>query len=201
MWTVATEYFRLFQHGLHTQYETPTAQLDFLQAMTVPNISAGTVQSVATIVRNWVVFTRFFQDIDMQLQSLKKVDDCVLLASTTVTMTLSRHSLVNLFPHLFYGGVIQEMQGIENRVYGIAKKLIDQRLVLSGSVRFAWNNSTHRVERIDSEFDMMTPLLRLLDSVEDVSFVFNGGLITPSFNVIRTVCPELETRSVNMMQV
>ncbi|KAK1942263.1 hypothetical protein P3T76_006585 [Phytophthora citrophthora] len=186
MWTVATEYFRLFQHGLHTQYETPTAQLDFLQAMTVPNISAGTVQSVATIVRNWVVFTRFFQDIDMQLQSLKKVDDCVLLASTTVAMTLSRHSLVNLFPHLFYGGVIQEMQGIENRVYGIAKKLIDQRLVLSGSVRFAWNNSTHRVERIDSEFDMMTPLLRLLDSVEDVSFVFNGGLITPSFNVIDT---------------
>ncbi|KAG1705885.1 hypothetical protein DVH05_002449 [Phytophthora capsici] len=169
--------------------------------MAAPDISAGTVQSVATIVRNWVVFTRFFQDIDMQLQQLKKVEDCSLLATATITISLSRHALGNLFPNVFYGGVVRGIQGTESRVFRIAKKLIDQRLVLSGSVRFDWNHSSHRVERIDSEFDMMTPLLQLVGNVEDVSFVFNGGLITPSFNVIATVCPELEKHTVNIMPV
>ncbi|KAL3665154.1 hypothetical protein V7S43_009783 [Phytophthora oleae] len=200
MWTIATEYFRLFQCGLHIQNETPTAQIDFLQAMIAPGIGAGTVQCVATLVRNWVVFARFFQGIDMQLQRLERVADCTLIARATISVTLSRHSLVNLFPHLFYGGVVRGMQATQSRVYRIAKKLIDQRLVLHGSVRFGWDNLSHRVETLDSEFDMTSPLLQLLGSVEDVAFVFNGALVTSGFNVIAAVSPEMEKDAVNMME-
>ncbi|KAG3136417.1 hypothetical protein PI126_g17829 [Phytophthora idaei] len=56
--------------------------------------------------------------------------------------------------------------------------LLNQRLSVSGSVRFDWDTSTGRVIRLESKVDLMTPMLQLLGSLEDVARVFDKALVT-----------------------
>ncbi|KAG6948068.1 hypothetical protein JG687_00015718 [Phytophthora cactorum] len=91
---------------------------------------------------------------------------------------------MNAFPHLFYGSTVRGVQRTESRGYRLVLKLLDQRLVVSGSVRFDRDNLNNRVVRISSQIDLVSALLQLLGNVEDVSFVFNGARITPEGNVV-----------------
>ncbi|KAG3112569.1 hypothetical protein PI124_g8450 [Phytophthora idaei] len=104
LWSVASDYFRLFQHGLHTRNGTPTAQLNFLRLL---NAGVGTVLDTAAIARNLAIFTHFFQDVDVQLQRLEKIADSSVVGTTTTSFTLTRCSLMNAFPHLFYGSTVR----------------------------------------------------------------------------------------------
>ncbi|KAG2783529.1 hypothetical protein PC129_g9619 [Phytophthora cactorum] len=181
LWSVATDYFNFFQHGLHTRNGTPTAQLNFLRLL---NVGVGTVLDTAAIARNLSIFTHFFQDVDVQLQRLEKIADSAVVGTTTTSFTLTRCSLMNAFPHLFYGSTVRGVQRTESRGYRLVLKLLDQRLVVSGSVRFDRDNLNNRVVRISSQIDLVSALLQLLGNVEDVSFVFNGARITPEGNVV-----------------
>ncbi|OWZ02498.1 hypothetical protein PHMEG_00025927, partial [Phytophthora megakarya] len=59
-------------------------------------------------------------------------------------------------------------------------KLLNQRLVMRGLVRFDWDNNTNRMAGIHSQSDLLTPMLRRLGSLQDVSRAFNGALVTPT---------------------
>ncbi|KAF4147221.1 hypothetical protein GN958_ATG03631 [Phytophthora infestans] len=108
----------------------------------------------------------------MQLQRLEKIGDSSVIGTTTTSFPLTRRSLMNAFPNLFYDSTVRSM---ESRSYRVVQKLLDQHLVMHGSVRFDWDYCTSRIGRIYSEIDMMSSLLELLGNIEDVSFVFKGA--------------------------
>ncbi|ETL87864.1 hypothetical protein L917_13020, partial [Phytophthora nicotianae] len=58
---------------------------------------------------------------------------------------------------------------------------------MRGSTCFEWDDSTSRMTRVVSQSDMLSPMLQLLNSVEDVSLVFEQALISPDFQWKRTL--------------
>ncbi|KAI9990314.1 hypothetical protein PInf_021124 [Phytophthora infestans] len=60
----------------------------------------------------------------------------------------------------------------------LAAKLLNNRLVVQGSVSLDWDDTTNRIVRVVTQLDMVTPMLRLLGNLEDVSRVFDKALIS-----------------------
>lgn len=62
--------------------------------------------------------------------------------------------------------------------------LLNKRLVIQGTVRFDWDETSGRVVRLESKMDMVTPLLKLLGALDKVAAVFDNARITPEGSVI-----------------
>ncbi|KUF82409.1 hypothetical protein AM587_10000147 [Phytophthora nicotianae] len=176
---VATEYFRVFRHGFVEPDGSRIAELDFLRFSMAPDLDAGTVFGFEALVRNWGVFSQFFQDVRVYLESVEQTTEHSLLARTTTSVTFTEITLRDAF--LYQGH--QECDQQERWVH-IAGKLLGQRLDMHGSVQFTWDSSNHRVVGLISQADMITPLLKILGNVEDVSAVFSNARITAECNLV-----------------
>ncbi|OWZ01111.1 hypothetical protein PHMEG_00027569 [Phytophthora megakarya] len=64
-------------------------------------------------------------------------------------------------------------------VDSLADKLLDQQLEVRESVVFECDNTISHVSKMQSQADMLTPLLQVLRSLEHVSRLFVGALVTP----------------------
>ncbi|GMF27633.1 unnamed protein product [Phytophthora lilii] len=181
-WSVAVEYFRLFRFGVascqssSSSSETESSvQLDFLRASMAQDVLFNTDSGVDAMMKTWNCISSWFAHIETELERLDK-DACgFLVATTTTSVTISEHTLRHAFPRLYSsdGGVLSEL----------ASKLLGQTLVMRGWVRIEWDGAYCRVASVISQSDMVTPMLRLLGSLEDVSRVFDGASITPDFQV------------------
>lgn len=130
MWSVAVEYFRVFRRGLFVPDGASNVELDFLRATMAPDMDVGTVRGFDKLVRNWEVFTHAFQDVHVQLGRLDQIAGNSLVATTTTSITVTRSSLSNMFPHLMSDRFDQGKGGERSR---IAARLLDQRIVMRGS--------------------------------------------------------------------
>lgn len=174
VWSVAVEYFQVFRHGLPSTGETRTIGLDFLEATMAPELDAGTVQGLDAFTQNWTVFTQLFADVQLQLSRLDQVADNSLVATATTSFTITESSLRSIFPRL----------SEENEWSDIAAKLLNQRLVMRGSVHFSWDSDNNRVMRLISQSDMVSPLLQVLGTVQDVAAVLNCVRTNPDCNLV-----------------
>ncbi|ETI41102.1 hypothetical protein F442_13501 [Phytophthora nicotianae P10297] len=98
---------------------------------------------------------------------------------TTTSVTITKHTLRNVFPHL-------RTTDNSDRNDELAEQLLNQRLVLRGSTCFEWDDSS-RMTRVVSQSDMLSPMLQLLNSVEGVFGVFEQALISPEFQWQQTL--------------
>ncbi|KAF1778344.1 hypothetical protein GQ600_12333 [Phytophthora cactorum] len=184
VWVVAAEYFRHFRRGYRTPMNavespltTPAAraqqhlQLQFLKATTVPDVTDGGAVGAEALLENWRCFSLYHDDVRFELKRLELVSEDSLLATTRTSVTITQNTLRHLYPHLVYGN-------INSSGSVLASKLLNQRLVMHGSVRFDWDNATSRVVRLESNVDMLTAMLKLLENLEDMAHVFDGALIT-----------------------
>ncbi|KAE8976809.1 hypothetical protein PF005_g25178 [Phytophthora fragariae] len=193
VWVVATEYFRLFRHGFMAPMMVPetsssstgssssnkkrsasaslkqsNAQLDFLTATMVSDVTDCTVTGPDALLEHWRLFSLSFDDVHLQLKRMEQLDEESLLAFTTTSVTITESTLHHVFPHL----------GTE-RLSSIAAKLLNQRLVLRGSSRFDWDDTCGRVMRLESKVDLLSPMLQLLGNLEDVATAFENARVTP----------------------
>ncbi|POM61366.1 hypothetical protein PHPALM_29628 [Phytophthora palmivora] len=180
VWYVAVEYFRVFRRGLLSTEDTDLLELDFLKATMAPDLDAGTVRGLESLARNWKAFTQFFQDVQIRLGRLDEVAENSLVASTTTSITITRHSLSCMFPHLISDG----HEGAEWS--HIASRMLNQRLVMRGSVHLNWDSDSNRVISLITQADMLSPVLQLLGNLEDVSLTFANALISPDCNLVET---------------
>ncbi|KAK1935467.1 bZIP transcription factor 1 [Phytophthora citrophthora] len=171
LWNVAVEYFRVFQYGFRASDLTnnkSSVQLDFLRASMAPDVLYNAGRGVEAILKNWTYFSLWFKDVEVQLDGLKKNGQESLIAKTTTTFIITEKTVANVFPHL----TGPNADGL------LAGKLLGQKIVLQGSTRFDWDSGYGRVTSVISESDMLTPMLRVLGSLEDVSKVFEKSLIS-----------------------
>ncbi|KAL3665152.1 hypothetical protein V7S43_009781 [Phytophthora oleae] len=162
VWSVASEYFRVFRNGFPRLETSQADAFTFLRATMASDVNIGTVSSVDALLERWRVFTHTFPDGYTQLEGLKRVSDASLVATTNTSVTLTKQALVTTFPSLREDSARQEL---------IVTKLLDQRVVVRGSVRFEWDSATKRVTGLVTCMEM----LQLLGNLEDVAFVFDGA--------------------------
>ncbi|OWZ14549.1 Necrosis inducing protein NPP1 [Phytophthora megakarya] len=175
LWGAATDYFRLFRHGIRSPSDTSySCALNVLDSSMAPNVRDGLMCGPKAILTRWMLFSLCFDDILVDLQCLKKGPIKNSVVATVITnITISTGSLRLVFPHLIKEG---ERDG---DVTSLADKLLGQHLVVRGSVVFEWDSSIGRVTKMQSQADMLTPMLRVLGTLEDVNRVFERSSVTP----------------------
>ncbi|KAK1929086.1 hypothetical protein P3T76_015379 [Phytophthora citrophthora] len=116
---------------------------------------------------------QYFEHVDVELQHLKRSTRNSVIATTVTSFIITGRTLAQVFPHLC------SLQG--RRGGAIATKLLHKRVVMHGWVRFERDDTTPHVLRITSQSDLLTPVLDLLRSLEEVAIVFDDALVTPDF--------------------
>ncbi|GMF18050.1 unnamed protein product [Phytophthora lilii] len=180
VWVVATEYFRVFRRGYMASRsaresscpEICHTQLKFLREAMTEDVTDGDACGPTALLENWKWLSLYHDDVLVQPKRLEQVAKTSILASTTVSLTITESTLRHIYPHLIAAG----NGAVE--MSSLAKRLLGKRLVLPGSIRFDWDNATSRVKRLETKLDMLTPMLKLLGSLEDVANVFNEAVIT-----------------------
>ncbi|OWZ19392.1 hypothetical protein PHMEG_0006371 [Phytophthora megakarya] len=145
--------------------------------MMAPDVTDGSICGPKAILESWELLSIVFDDMHVQLERLKTVDKNSLAATTTTSFTLKPDTIRLVFPLLVDSGT---GGGDED----LAKKLQDQRIVMHGSVRFDWDDTNNCIWRMNSQSDMLTPILGLLENLEDVSRAFINALVAPDFRLV-----------------
>ncbi|KAE8881480.1 hypothetical protein PF005_g25177 [Phytophthora fragariae] len=191
VWIVATEYFRLFRQGCMAPVKAPDmvssssanhsqavsrlkqahAQLDFLRATMSPDVTDGSACGPDAILKHWKLLSLYHGDVHVQLKRLRQDSGSgSVVATTRVGLTITEKSLRYIYPHLSADSSDSTL---------LAKKLLNQRLVMRGSVRFDWDDNSGQVVRMETKIDMMSAMIKLLGNLGDVVRVFEKAAITP----------------------
>ncbi|KAG7394525.1 hypothetical protein PHYBOEH_005050 [Phytophthora boehmeriae] len=173
-WSVVVEYFRMFRYG----FRSPSDELygfvlSSLRLTMAPDVTDGEICGVDALVGNWKLFSLSFDGVQFELERMERCGAGSLIAITTTTVTISSNSLESLFPHLV-SNMTSDTDGAV-----LATKLLGQRFVMRGSVRFDWDDIHKQVASMQTQADLLTPVLRLLGNLQDVSRVFEGAFVTP----------------------
>ncbi|OWZ09157.1 hypothetical protein PHMEG_00018183 [Phytophthora megakarya] len=142
-----------------------------------PDLNTGSAFGFEEIARNWGILGLFFHNVLFKVDDITQITDNVLIAKTTTRMTITARTLREAF--LFSTHTVDE-----GRWLRIVNKLLGQRVVMLGSVRFIWNNSTNLLDGLFSQADLIMPLFQLLGNIEDVSTVLSNARVTPEGNLV-----------------
>ncbi|EGZ27681.1 hypothetical protein PHYSODRAFT_470113 [Phytophthora sojae] len=176
VWSVAAEFFRLFRRSVRpveppnalTPCNNYNAQRDFLKSTMATDVTDGEVYGVEALLETWALQSVCYDDIDLQPVRLEESPRGSVLATTKGTLTINENTLRFAFPHL-----------VDSTEWSnLAVKMLGQRLALRGSVEFEWDAASARVTSIVCKADILTPLLQLFGSLDDVSRVFEQAQLT-----------------------
>ncbi|EGZ16311.1 hypothetical protein PHYSODRAFT_346831 [Phytophthora sojae] len=177
VWGVAVEYFRLFRYGVPDSPLTTSScvQLDFMRATMAQNVEVNGGRGAETMLKSWKGRARWFDDVDVELLALLKGPGDSVVASTKASITITDQTLRYVFPHL---------RSDEDGAAGakkalIADRILGQQIVLYGSTIFGWDGDCNRVTSALAQSDMLTPMLALLGSLDDVALLFDKSLMLP----------------------
>eukprot|EP00644_Phytophthora_capsici_P005999 jgi/Phyca11/559069/estExt2_Genewise1.C_PHYCAscaffold_21038 len=191
VWSVAAEYFRLFQHGFKgpmvmLQPSTPESssvslqpresfvQRDFFIATMTEDVIGDTGFGVQSLLDGWKQLSMYHEDLEIELIRLDIGPDEDLIATVRSATTMSEKALRHGFPHLFHDGEWTPL----------GKKLLGQRMVMHGAVSFVWNEDNGRVSSLQYSVDMLTPVMQVLGNLEDVAHVFGRAHVTPDSRLV-----------------
>uniref|UniRef100_H3GRH1 Uncharacterized protein n=1 Tax=Phytophthora ramorum TaxID=164328 RepID=H3GRH1_PHYRM len=150
--------------------------------MLAPDVVGAASFGVEEQIENWRLFALYFREADLELEGMSSPTPDTLVASTTTSVTLTSNTLRYAFPHLNSDG----SGGTQGGVWSpLAARMLGQKLVMRGSVTFGWDDSSDKVVRLESRADVLSPMLKLLGSLEDVSSVFDNAMITPTCQFVR----------------
>ncbi|OWY93203.1 hypothetical protein PHMEG_00037486, partial [Phytophthora megakarya] len=151
-------------------------QWDFLLATMAPDVTDGTVVGLDAVMETWEFTALCFPDLRVDLVRLENGPNDSIVASIEQISTISKAFLDYVFPHLIQ---------TECEYSHVVDKLIGQQILIRSTVHFQWDSKNGRVGSFVFKADMMTPLLHLLGSLEDVAHVFSKARVTPEFEFVR----------------
>ncbi|EGZ15339.1 hypothetical protein PHYSODRAFT_447819, partial [Phytophthora sojae] len=166
IWNVAAQYFDLFRRGtqLKPRFNAMAATISDNQTA----LNDGYATEAAR--RSWC-FSQRFDDFEVEPFGLKRMENGSVTIATRTSVTLTERTLRKVFPHLCAS---HDGRHLRDRLLG-------QRIVMHGSTYFQWDSDSGRVVNVIAQSDMLTPMLHLLGSLEDVAFVFDKALVSPDF--------------------
>ncbi|OWZ07629.1 hypothetical protein PHMEG_00019958 [Phytophthora megakarya] len=183
-WSVLTEYFRLFRFGVkpsgHVAADNmypfdPPVQRNFLLAAMAPDVTNVIMDGVDGVMETWEHESLCFPGFWVDVMCLEDGPDGSIIVTTKHKFTISEATLHYMFPHLIHGS------GEHSQ---LVNKLLRQKLLIQVFVHFEWDSETGRVNSFVSNADIVTPMLRLLGNLEDVSHVLKSSRMMPTRGVI-----------------
>ncbi|RLM97663.1 hypothetical protein BBO99_00004194 [Phytophthora kernoviae] len=116
--------------------------MDFLRATMAPDVRDGDLCGVEELLQNWKLLSLYFGSVHVHLEHLKSIAIDSLQATTTTSVTITKSTLRYVFPHLNSDG----NGGVHGGQWSpLAARLVDQRVVMRGSVFFGWDAAAERV--------------------------------------------------------
>ncbi|KAJ8527334.1 hypothetical protein ON010_g14929 [Phytophthora cinnamomi] len=183
LWSIVADYFHIFQRA----FKPPPAPehvrgLAFLESVMAPDVISASACGVEALLKNWMLISHCFEDVHVQLEHMAKGPTATsLVATTTTSLTITAKTVQRAFPHLVGGKAGSESQESWS---SLAIKLLGQRIVMRGSVYFQWDGTSSRMAVIQSQSDMLSPILDILGKFVDVSRVFEKALVTSNFQPV-----------------
>ncbi|ETP09166.1 hypothetical protein F441_14960 [Phytophthora nicotianae CJ01A1] len=171
-WNIAVDYFRVFRHGLLNGPQL-AAQETFLRENMHNNLVYNSGYGRLEALRS-LCCSQWFGGFEVELRGLLNRGTNSLVATTKTSVTITERTLCGVFPHLF-----SEDNGGIQRTLG--EKLVGQRIIMNGSTHFEWDQANCRLVSVVVQSDMLTPILHLVGSLENVAYVFDEALITLDF--------------------
>ncbi|GMF10188.1 unnamed protein product [Phytophthora lilii] len=176
VFNVVVEYFHLFRHGIRSLRPSkvgskmpaldPEArqQLVFLRYSMAPNVDLGERRGVDALVEQWRRYSSYFDDLHFQLEHMEEKMKNFVVVAASLSVTVTKSTLDHVFPHLLHTD--------------LGKTLLERRLLLPCSLTIEWDGLTSHVERLETSVDFLTPINRVLGSLQDAAFVLSQALIT-----------------------
>jgi len=177
VWSVVVEYFRLLRYGFLTRVQTsPTTELQDQELF----LRATVHDEVDALIEQWQRYSCCFGSLSLKLLRMEEQPFGAMATSSTLSLTITETTLRNVFPHLV-GRTSADDTERHDTYLRIGSRLLGRRLDCQCRVRFSWDDESGRVTRLDATMDLLSPLLRALGSVEDVSYALEQALLTPSY--------------------
>ncbi|OWZ01549.1 hypothetical protein PHMEG_00027037 [Phytophthora megakarya] len=180
-WNVVAEYFRLFQLAF-TKTNDPSSPYDidvhraFLRATMTPDVAVEYGIGPEVILEHFQRLSMYHPKLNVQLVHLDSASDDLVLATTRTDFAFTISTVENAFPHLLNDPELWTR---------IGSKLVGKQLVVRGFAYFGWDKVTSRVTSIHYKADMLTPMLKLLGNLNDVSRVFEHAGYRPDCTMVR----------------
>ncbi|KAG1690070.1 hypothetical protein DVH05_028408 [Phytophthora capsici] len=179
VWHVVVEYFRLFRHGVLASMSPLVPQFKdqeyFLRTVLTPDVELGERNGVDTFIEQWRRYSTYFGSLHLQLKRMEEQPMGALLATASLSLTITEATLRSVFPHL--------LASTSAESFTLCTRLLGQRLECQYTIRFQWEDLTKRVTGLECKMDWITPLLRVLGNLQDVNCCLENALITP-YNLI-----------------
>ncbi|KAG7398640.1 hypothetical protein PHYBOEH_010689 [Phytophthora boehmeriae] len=188
VWSVAVEYFRLFQYGIlvsmqkDDEWGNPPKEFRdqeyFLRSVMAENVAIGELSGVDAVIKQWRRYSTYFGGLHLQLERLEKQPAEVMSASCTLSLTVTESTIRYVFPHLLCSKAAND-EGPQSTYSSIGSRVLGKQLGCQYSLRFQWDAAGGRISRMEAKLDLVTPLLRVLGNLEDVNYVLEKAIITP----------------------
>ncbi|GMF46492.1 unnamed protein product [Phytophthora fragariaefolia] len=192
-WRVVVEYFRLLRYGFLmpisgwdancSNEPTFPDQVYFLRAVLADDVVIGELTGVDAFIEQWKRYSSYFGSLHLHLKRMEEQTLGGITATATLSLTITEASLRHVFPHLLESNVEEFEYDNAGRVYPLHSRLLGQRLECSCTMHFVWDDMTGRVTRIDFMMDLLSPLLRVLGNLEDVTYVLGKASLTPAYSI------------------
>ncbi|KAJ8576136.1 hypothetical protein ON010_g3074 [Phytophthora cinnamomi] len=180
-WTIVGEVFRLLEDGFRSPWRLASTEemmkhadtrqsLAFLEKCFVHNVAMGDLRGINALMDQWRRYSLYFEEPHLELKRVEVLAKGVVSAIATLSVTITDFTLRCVFPGLATCGGRKLLQ--------LSKSLLGQRLDYSCSMRFLFDEASGRVVRLEPKIDLVTPLLRILGNIKDVSAVCKYALLT-----------------------
>lgn len=147
-----------------------------MQATMSRDVTDGVGIGAQALMKNMVLQSQCSQEIDLRSLRMDDGPGGSLFVTTKSVFTISENTLCFGLPHL-----------VENGKWSpLADKMVGKKIVMHGSMHFVWDSASGRATRVQWKNNLLTPLLHLLGSLEDVSRVFDGARLSPESLIIRS---------------
>ncbi|OWZ13489.1 hypothetical protein PHMEG_00013176 [Phytophthora megakarya] len=187
-WNMVSEYYRFVSRGIRTLsavnvdhfHSTRHYQFSaevfhqFLKTNLVPRVISGGGIGVEAHLEEWKTISAIYPDFDMKIVRMEEGPSGEVVVTSKTVLVFSESTFRNAFPHVISN----------DYMYPIVDKLLGQALEIDTVARFTWDDLVKRVADIKFQADMMSPLLSVLGSLDDVAGLFRSALVTTEGQIL-----------------
>ncbi|KAG1705031.1 hypothetical protein DVH05_005055 [Phytophthora capsici] len=181
-WTIIGEVFRLLEDGFRSPWRLASTEemlkhtdtrrsLEFLQKSFAHDVAMGELRGINSLMDQWRRYSLYFEGSHLELKRVERVTAGVVSAVATLSVTITEFTVRCVLPHLTApkGGKGKSV---------LSKKLLGQQIDCNCTMTFLFDEGNGRINRIEANIDWISPLLRLVGKLKDVSVVLGQALVT-----------------------
>ncbi|KAE8980133.1 hypothetical protein PF010_g15650 [Phytophthora fragariae] len=180
-WTIVGEVFRLLEDGFRSPWRLASMEemmkhadtrqrLAFLEKAFAHNVSMGDLRGINALMDQWRRYSLYFEEPHLELKRVEVIAKGVVSATATFSVTITDFTLRCVLPELATCGGRKTLQ--------LKKNLLGKRMDCNCSMRFRFDEASGRVVRLEPKIDLVTPMLRILGNIKDVTAELKYALIS-----------------------